>query len=186
MHAWSVVLASALVWSCQPTMAKRPEIPEGLSANERQDLYRDYHFRAVDQGLRGTAFQRADGTYQALQLKHVAAMYPETRELHSDSATRSVVISIPAGAGGFGIGYWLGTSLGGGEMDSTTSNVLLFGGLGLIGAAMLTSILWGEPMNEFADVYNRKLREELHVDDTSSQAEGVEVSFTGQGITLAY
>ena len=165
-------IASWLFWlpmSAACAMPKAPVVPLA-SGPPNPKLYDQYRLTA-DIGVFSAKWKRADGEYNWVQLDQVAAQFPESADVYGRATTRGTVLSVMGGAGGAIIGATLGWNLAASNENEwpTSTQVALYttGGV-LIVTALVVGLVWHNPAEDFAEIYNGSLRRHVGMQDSLS------------------
>jgi hypothetical protein len=166
-----IALACLSLLGCAE-QAPVPKFPVDADEQTRRELYEQYKLVA-DIGVFSWTWKRRDGEYSWDALSDVARQYPDSADVYQQTNTRSVSLSIPAGAGAgivSGTLVYNLTAPADRQEQSSTQVVLYSVGGGLIVASIIASLAWHNPVHDFADVYNRALRRQLGIPDSSPAA----------------
>lgn len=147
-----------------------PKFPIGADEQTRLDLYEQYKL-APDIRVFSWTWKRRDGEYSWNALDDVARQYAESADVYHRANTRGVILG---GVSGVGAGIVSGTLVGNltsppDRREQSSTQVLLYSvGGGLMVASIIASLAWHNPAYDFADVYNRALRHQLGIPDSSA------------------
>lgn len=164
-----VLLSCAFGMACGlPPQVAHPDIPERSAPEaERRAVYEQNALHEEPWGLGRVEWRRADGQTRSMaELETLAERYPETREVRSEISWYGLIdwLTIP------GLGLLVGTGvhdLAGATLEDwegpsrRTANTLYIVGGSMLAVGILLKLLIRNPAEDFADAYNRGLREEL-------------------------
>jgi len=156
-------LLLVMVVGCVPAQAPRPTIVRDAAPCARQHTYDAYQLTFHD-GMFSPKWSRSDGEYDLPRLNDVFDSYPQSHEVKDRVKTRSSVIGAISGAGGALVGFTLGYNLSATDanrMSTGTQTALYATGGGLLVTALITALLWPNPVDQIAPAYNAGLHEDL-------------------------
>jgi hypothetical protein len=162
-HFCHAALVSVMVMGCVPAQAPRPTIVRDADPCTRQHTY-DANQLTFNDSTWSPKWSRGDGEYALASLNDVFDSYPQSREVKDRVKTRSNVIGVIGGAGGFLVGFTLGFNVSASDanrMSTSTQTALYATGGGLLVTALVTALLWPNPANQLAPAYNAGLHDDL-------------------------
>jgi hypothetical protein len=159
----SIITFTVTVAGCTLPQAPRPQIPRDANACTRAQLYVANKLTFHD-GLFKQTFERGKDEYVLANLDDVLAPYPRSSEVRHDIGVRGAVIGGILGAGAALAGYTVGFNATAPSADrwSTNGQLTSYGiAGGLILTGIVTSLLWGNPIDHLAGTYNDELRADI-------------------------
>lgn len=154
---------SVMVMGCVPAQAPRPTIARDADPCAKQHMYDAYQLTFND-SMWNPKWSRGEGEYTFGSLNDVFDSYPQSHEVKDRFKTRSSVIGALGQAGGALAGFTLGynlTATDANRMSTGTQTALYTTGGGLVVTALITALLWPNPVNQLAPAYNAGLHEDL-------------------------
>lgn len=158
----SCLLPLVLAFGCL-TPATRAVIARDDDVADRQETFDKYRLR-YKPSVWVSRWERSDGEYVFSELADAVGAYEESQDLFQAARFRSDMLEILSGASGILAGVTLGFNLvtpARIRMDTNTQiGAYSVSGL-LFVAAIITALVWRDPADRLAEVYNDALRRDL-------------------------
>jgi hypothetical protein len=146
--------------------AERPMLPDRSTAPDiRERAYAESSL-SDRSTFWSRKYVRSDGEYDLAQIDPLIESYAATHQLKEDARVRSRVIDTISGLGQAAVAVTLFYNLSTNDQNrwpTSTQAALYAAGATLIVGAIVTGILWSDPIDRVADTYNEMLRRELRL-----------------------
>jgi hypothetical protein len=129
----------------------------------------------VTENRLGAVFKQNGHYLTPAQLQAAVASYPDAVALMQKARNNYGISMVLGAAGGFLVGWPLGTAIGGGDPNWTLAGI----GAGLIVLSIPFSSAYGKNARAAVEIYNRELRNQ------PGRTLGLRLGYTGNGLRLS-